>query len=357
MLDYYEGPFYAASNKATAEGDADAMKVLGETASIGLPALNHASALVDLRTKIAEQRAASITKSTNTSRVISVGFMLLVIVVSLAIAYWLSRSLRAAVGRSSSGASSSASRMSELASMLSGRTEKATHQSQAVAATAHQMNANMSTVASAVDEMQSVVAEIAQSADHASSIASGAVHTVRETNERVEALGSSSQEISKVIDVITSIAEQTNLLALNATIEAARAGDAGNGFAVVANEVKELAKETSQATDEIGQRIATIQSDSTDTVTAIASIASVIDSINDVQSSIATAVEQQNLAIAEIAQNVQQAASGTSNVAQNIESVSEDNNAVAENMVEIMNNVDQLNEVAANLHVVLNGTR
>ena len=75
------------------------------------------------------------------------------------------------------------------------------------------------------------------------------------TDETVRKLGESSAEIGNVIKVITSIAEQTNLLALNATIEAARAGEAGKGFAVVANEVKELAKETAQATEDIGQKI------------------------------------------------------------------------------------------------------
>ena len=64
-----------------------------------------------------------------------------------------------------------------------------------------------------------------------------------------------ADEIGKVIEVIQDIAEQTNLLALNATIEAARAGDAGKGFAVVATEVKELAKQTANATIDIRKRI------------------------------------------------------------------------------------------------------
>jgi methyl-accepting chemotaxis protein len=70
-------------------------------------------------------------------------------------------------------------------------------------------------------------------------------------------------EISKVTETITEISEQTNLLALNATIEAARAGEAGKGFAVVANEIKELAKQTSDATQEIKRKIESVQASTT----------------------------------------------------------------------------------------------
>ena len=85
----------------------------------------------------------------------------------------------------------------------------------------------------------------------------------------VSQLGGSSAEIGEIVKVISSIAQQTNLLALNATIEAARAGEAGKGFAVVANEVKELAKETAQATEDIGKKIEAIQTTTAAAVKAI----------------------------------------------------------------------------------------
>jgi methyl-accepting chemotaxis protein len=125
------------------------------------------------------------------------------------------------------------------------------------------------------------------------------------------------------VKVITSIAQQTNLLALNATIEAARAGEAGKGFAVVANEVKELARQTARATEEIGSKIAGVQSDTETAVKSIQEISSVIQKINEIATTIAGAVEEQNAATGEISRNVGEAARGTAEVSANIASVTQ----------------------------------
>ena len=111
--------------------------------------------------------------------------------------------------------------------------------------------------------------------------------------------------------MITSIAQKTDLLALNATVEAARAGEVGAGFAVVANEVKELAKQTSNATEEISRKIEAIQTDAKAAVSAISSISSVITKVNEISMSIATAVEQQSATTAEMSRNVSEAARGS----------------------------------------------
>src|SRR3546814_7257195 len=109
--------------------------------------------------------------------------------------------------------------------------------------------------------MGSSIGEIASSATGATKVADNAMTVAHTTTETVSRLGESSAQIGEVIKVITSIAEQTNLLALNATIEAARAGEAGKGFAVVANEVKELAKQTAEATGDIAGKVTAIQND------------------------------------------------------------------------------------------------
>jgi len=199
--------------------------------------------------------------------------------------------------------------------------EESSVQAQVVAAAAEQVSTNVQTVAAATEEMSASIREIAKNTQSAADVAATAVHVVQTASVTVAKLGESSAEIGSVVKVINSIAEQTNLLALNATIEAARAGEAGKGFAVVASEVKELARETSTATEDIGHRIEAIQSDTRAAVAAITQIAAIIEQINDTQATIASAVEEQTATTNELARNVTEAATGSSEIAANISGV------------------------------------
>ena len=190
-----------------------------------------------------------------------------------------------------------------------------------VASASDEVSRNVQTVASGTEEMSASIREIAKNAASAAQVAAQAVKVAQRTNGTVAKLGTSSDEIGKVIKVITSIAEQTNLLALNATIEAARAGEAGKGFAVVANEVKELAKETARATEEIGRKIEAIQADTGEAVTAIREINGIINQIGEIQTTIAGAVEEQTATTNEMSRNIGEAARGAQEIAHNIQGV------------------------------------
>jgi methyl-accepting chemotaxis protein len=218
---------------------------------------------------------------------------------------------------------SQATQMQASAQSMSASAEEATKQAGAVAAASEESSANVQTVASAAEELSSSIAEIGRQVSHSSQIATTAVKEAAKANEMVQGLLSASQKIGEIVALINDIADQTNLLALNATIEAARAGEAGKGFAVVAAEVKNLATQTSKATEEIGTQITSVQGATQNAVNAIASIGKTISEIDQISTTIAAAVEQQGAATQEIARNVEEAAKGTQEVSSNIGGVTE----------------------------------
>jgi methyl-accepting chemotaxis protein len=281
----------------------------------------------------------------------------LIFVVAIAfvggVSYVLGRAITTSIARSSSAIGTSAAEIAATSQQVSAISEETATQANVVAAAGEQVSHNVQTVATAVEEMNASVREIAQSANEAQQVASEAVRTAESTNANVSKLGESSQQIGKVIEVITSIAEQTNLLALNATIEAARAGEAGKGFAVVAGEVKELAKETAKATEEIGSRIAAIQEDTSDAVGAIGEIEQVIARIADMQTTIASAVEEQTATTNEIGRNVAEAARGSAEIAENIVSVAQAARETSEGTARTQRATEELGQVAASLRALV----
>jgi len=227
------------------------------------------------------------------------------------------------IAQSANGLGTASEELTAVSREMTGSADQTATQANAVSAAADQVSKNVHTVATAVEEMTASIREIARNAHEAAKVATEAVRVADSTNTTITKLGDSSSQISNVVKVITSIAEQTNLLALNATIEAARAGEAGKGFAVVANEVKELAKATANATEDIGRKIASIQSDTAGSVDAIGRIGVIIKQIYDIQNTIASAVEEQTATTNEIARNVAEAARGSSDIARNITGVAQ----------------------------------
>ncbi len=227
------------------------------------------------------------------------------------------------IGASSQTLASASEELAATSQEMGASAGETATQSNTVASAAEEVSANVQTVAQAATELGASIKDIAANASNAAKVATSAVQVAETTNGTIRKLGTSSAEIGNVVKVITSIAQQTNLLALNATIEAARAGEAGKGFAVVANEVKELAKETAKATEDIGRRIAAIQTDTDGAVKAIGRVSEIINQVNDIQSTIASAVEEQTATTAEIVRNVGEAAKGMTEISKNISGVAQ----------------------------------
>lgn len=214
--------------------------------------------------------------------------------------------------------SSGAEQTKEKSTTVAAAVEEMSANMSNVAASSEQTSANVQMVAAAVEQMSATIKEIAGNTERGRSITEMAVNNAKRASERVEELGRAASEVGRVTESINEISEQTNLLALNATIEAARAGSAGKGFAIVAEEIKELAKMTAIATEDIRGKIEGMQSTTEKTVHEINLIEQVIGQINDIVSTISASVEEQSVSTSEIATNVNQAAQGIQEVNENV---------------------------------------
>ena len=226
-------------------------------------------------------------------------------------------------------------------------------QSNSVSRATQQVTQNLQSLSTGASEMTLTIQSIAANANEAAKVASSAVSAAQAANTTVAKLGQSGAEIGIVIKVITSIAQQTNLLALNATIEAARAGEAGKGFAVVANEVKELAKQTAQATEDISRKINAIQLDTKDAVAAIGTVSGVINQINNISATIAAAVEEQSATTNEMTRNASEAADGAGDISRNIGGVTEKADGTLARARESQKAAQELASIAAELSTLM----
>ncbi len=222
-------------------------------------------------------------------------------------------------------------------------------QTQNIAHTSEALVLRTEEVHKMISEMEQAVSEISQQTTNAANVAGEAQEQVQAVVNIIDKLGKGSKEIGEVVNFINSIADQTNLLALNATIEAARAGEAGKGFAVVANEIKELARQTGEATEDISQKVHGIQASSEQVVEAVERISQVIARISEVSNTIAAAVEEQTATVSGISENMTDVASQAEGLSKLVPEMQRAAELVRESMDQVKTQRERLTALSQNM--------
>ena len=197
---------------------------------------------------------------------------------------------------------------------------------------AEQISTSSKTVSQSVEELRQSIEGVSDSCNEGATIAEEADQKTKDTSSQIHELIKVAQEIEGVVDLIRNVADQTNLLALNASIEAASAGEAGQGFAVVANEVKELAQQTAGATREIEGKITQIRSRIDLSTESITEVAKVIENVKALSIAISNSMEKQSLTTNEISNTLREVSNSTDLLAKNVEESAGGANEIAKNI-------------------------
>ncbi len=261
----------------------------------------------------------------------------------------VARQFESTIGDVVSGVAAASSQLQTTATKMAATAEQSSERTREVSQSMNEANSGATAAAAATDEFALSISEISRQAASSSDLARLATDATVEADTTISELSNSAEEVGQIVELIQSIAQRTNLLALNASIEAARGGEAGRGFAVVASEVKELAMQTSRATEQISDQIRDMQDTTGASVNALRSIAGQVRELETTAVSIASAVDQQSVAGQDLARSIDIAARGTDRVSGHVEDVRELSLSTGAAATQVLTSATELEEQATTL--------
>ncbi len=250
------------------------------------------------------------------------------------------------VGEVIDAVSSASAQLRETSEGMVEMAEHSAEQSREASNAMELANRNVTAAAAATDEFALSISEISKQASDSAALARQSNNLVVAANAKMAELAGAADEIGEIAELIQTIAQRTNLLALNASIEAARGGEAGRGFAVVASEVKELAHQTSQATNSVTEKILAMQTSTQASVVDLTSIVEQIEKLEHAAVVIATAVDQQSMSGEDLARNIDTVANGSSEVTEQIEALHTASLATGSASSQVLGSAKQLDDHA-----------
>ena len=250
-------------------------------------------------------------------------------------------------------AAASSELQSTATSMATGA-QQAADQISNVTSSMAEANSGATAAAAASDQFAISIGEVSRQAASSADLARQATSSTKQADATIAELAHSASEVGHIVELIHTIAQRTNLLALNASIEAARGGETGRGFAVVASEVKELAMQTSRATEEVAAQIRAMQETTGASVSALRAIASQVAELESNASAIARAVNEQSFAGQDLARSIDMAARGTQDVSGHITDVAELSSSTGAAASQVLSSATALEQQATTLHAQVN---
>ncbi len=259
------------------------------------------------------------------------------------------------IGDVVSGVAAASSELETTSRTMAVTAEKSSSRTTEVSTSMEEANTGATAAAAASDEFAMSIGEISRQAASSAELARQATEATSEADATISQLSASADQVGEIVELIQTIAQRTNLLALNASIEAARGGEAGRGFAVVASEVKELAMQTSRATERVAEQIRSMQDRTGASVNALRAIADQVQQLETTAVSIASAVDQQSVAGQDLARSIDLAARGTEKVAGHIVDVRELSLSTGAAARQVLDSATELDLQASSLRQQVNG--